>query len=117
MAALPGTIDSKEPPYFGLPKHVIPSWVALCEAQDANPYYPCKDNPYFYMDYDNNGFEDSDGNYKRSSLSADDCEALCADCPLLKQCYDFAIASEQEYGIWGGINFGAKTNEENGLLF
>lgn len=32
-------------------------------------------------------------------------EELCHGCPLLKQCYDFAVASKQEYGIWGGINF------------
>lgn len=32
-------------------------------------------------------------------------EELCHGCPLMKQCYDFAVASNQEYGIWGGINF------------
>jgi hypothetical protein len=32
-------------------------------------------------------------------------EELCHGCPLLKQCYEFAVASNQEYGIWGGINF------------
>jgi hypothetical protein len=32
-------------------------------------------------------------------------ELACHGCPLLKECYDFAVASEQQYGIWGGINF------------
>lgn len=38
-------------------------------------------------------------------VDEDRAEELCHGCPLLKQCYDFAVASKQEYGIWGGINF------------
>lgn len=38
-------------------------------------------------------------------VSEDLAELACHGCPLLKQCYDFAVASNQEYGIWGGINF------------
>lgn len=39
------------------------------------------------------------------SLSDDTAENICHGCPLLKQCYDFAVASNQEWGVWGGINF------------
>jgi hypothetical protein len=38
-------------------------------------------------------------------VSLDKAEELCYNCPLLKECYQFAVQSEQEYGIWGGINF------------
>lgn len=38
-------------------------------------------------------------------LSDDTAENICHGCPLLKQCYDFAVASNQEWGVWGGINF------------
>jgi hypothetical protein len=38
-------------------------------------------------------------------LSDETSERLCYGCPLLKKCYDFAVESKQEYGIWGGINF------------
>jgi len=46
---------------------------------------------------------------KPEKVSEDEAELLCVGCPLLKQCYDFAVASKQEWGIWGGINF---TKEE-----
>ena len=39
------------------------------------------------------------------TVSLDNAEELCYSCPLLKQCFDFAVASKQTYGIWGGVNF------------
>ena len=39
------------------------------------------------------------------TVSLDKAEELCYNCPLLKQCYDFAVGSKQTYGIWGGVNF------------
>ena len=43
------------------------------------------------------------------NVDADTAEQMCHQCPLLKQCYEFAVASNQEWGVWGGINF---TTEE-----
>lgn len=43
-------------------------------------------------------------------------EHLCHGCPLIKQCYDFAVASKQEYGIWGGINFTKEVYYDNEWL-
>lgn len=118
MAIGDGTINKGEPIYFGIPKKALGAWLALCEGQDNNPSYPCKNNPYFYMDYDGNGFVDEEyGDSIRRRLSEDDCEALCADCPLLKLCYDFAVASDQDYGIWGGIDFAAESESREGKLF
>jgi hypothetical protein len=57
---------------------------------------PCVIAPKLYIDNPEN-------------VSEDQAEILCSGCPLLKQCYDFAVASKQEWGIWGGINF---TKEE-----
>jgi len=45
--------------------------------------------------------------------SPDEAEAMCHGCPLLKSCYDFAVAQEVNAGIWGGIHF----DEDEGLLF
>lgn len=39
------------------------------------------------------------------TLSDETSENICYGCPLLKKCYDFAVASNQEWGVWGGINF------------
>ena len=74
------------------------SWHDLQEAMKdlSIQEVPCKQEPHFYVDYPENVEEDF-------------AESLCSGCPLLKQCYDFALASEQEWGIWGGINF---TKEE-----
>jgi WhiB family redox-sensing transcriptional regulator len=42
-----------------------------------------------------------------SHLIPDDlAEELCHKCPLLKLCYDFAVANGETYGVWGGINMG-----------
>jgi len=38
-------------------------------------------------------------------LTDDQAEQLCHGCPLLKQCYDFAVANNEQYGLWGGILF------------
>lgn len=100
------TIDTYKPNHFGINPEAMPAWRALCSAQDKAEFYPCMNNPYFYTDYDGLGFE-RDSGYK-VSLTEDDCEALCYGCPLLKQCYDFATANKEKYGIWGGIDFSAK---------
>ena len=47
-------------------------------------------------------------------VSVDKAEEVCYNCPLLRQCYQFAVQSEQEYGIWGGINF-TKEVYKNGV--
>lgn len=90
------TNDKFEPEYYGIGRKAIRQWAALSEAMQDEPWYPCLNNPYYYTDYEGHNLE---------PLTVDDCESLCADCPLLKLCYDFAVASEQEHGIWGGISF------------
>lgn len=57
---------------------------------------PCVADPRLYID-------------EPEYVSEDLAEKICFGCPLLKQCYDFAVASNQEWGVWGGINF---TKEE-----
>lgn len=37
--------------------------------------------------------------------SAEDAESMCHGCPLLKQCYDYAVADNVNAGIWGGCHF------------
>lgn len=113
-----GTINGHTPDHFGIHKSAIGAWNRLSEAIDEVKFYPCNDNPYYYMDYDGYGIEnDSDVYWQKKSLSEDDCEALCTDCPLIKLCYDFAVANDEKYGVWGGINFGAEDNKKDGKLF
>lgn len=106
------TVDSFEPSYFGIKKKAVQSLVKLSEAQEEYKVWNCKDNPYYYTDYDGYGFEDEEGRGNHRALSIDETEALCAGCPLLKLCYDFAVANEEEHGIWGGVDFGAIQDED-----
>jgi hypothetical protein len=101
-----------EPIYYGIKKEAVQKYNKLRDAQEEYKYWNCKDNPYYYMDYDGYGFEGEDGKNNYRALTVDECETLCADCPLLKQCYDFAVANEEKYGIWGGIDFGAIEDED-----
>lgn len=70
----------------------IREWKALTEAIDKADTYPCYDKPDDYVDYPEN-------------ISVDEAEQMCHNCPALKQCYDFAVANNITWGIWGGINF------------
>jgi hypothetical protein len=29
-------------------------------------------------------------------------KAVCATCPVLWQCYEYAMTNDEEYGVWGG---------------
>ena len=85
----------------GLDLGIIPeargAWERLCKAQDDNPVYPCANNPHLFTDTD--------------FLTEDESEEICHGCPLLKQCYDFAVANGEQHGIWGGINFSISRDE------
>ena len=35
---------------------------------------------------------------------AEEAKAVCATCPVQHACLEFAIATNQPYGIWGGAN-------------
>lgn len=87
----------------GIHKEAIGAWIRLSEKQDDTDSYPCKDNPYFYIDY-------SDQNEQRI-VTGDDAEQLCHGCPLIYECYQFAVANKEEYGIWGGVNFGINEDQ------
>lgn len=43
------------------------------------------------------------GNWASSNnVSKATAEKLCADCPLMKMCKDYAMEAQEPYGIWGG---------------
>lgn len=37
--------------------------------------------------------------------TVDEAEEMCYNCPLLKACYDYAVADKVSAGIWGGVHF------------
>lgn len=96
----------EKPIYYGIRKSAIQAWNELKEAQDREMAWNCKNNPYFYIDYDGRGFEDEDGLNVYEPVSDEQAELLCFGCPLIRECYNYALAADEKYGIWGGINFG-----------
>ena len=39
-------------------------------------------------------------------------KALCAVCPVVKECLDHALKVREPYGVWGGLNI----NERDSIL-
>ncbi len=76
-----------------------PLWYALQVGLSEN-ITPCADKPEFYAD-------------RSIEVSAAEAELMCYGCPLIKQCYDFAVAQEVNAGIWGGLHF----DQDEGALF
>ena len=73
---------------------INPALRALYKAQDdAGEIAPCTNYPdAFFTDYDEPGYFEAIKNAK----------ALCATCPILKECATYAIEHEI-WGIWGGL--------------
>jgi hypothetical protein len=60
----------------------------------------CEDKPEYYAD-------------KSTEVSVDKAEEMCYNCPLIKECYEYAVAGKVNVGIWGGLHF----DEDEGVLF
>lgn len=88
---------SGEDPFLGLqvkPEAVIPLRLLLdkmAELEENGIYKKCGEDYYNYTE--------------REDLTEDECEELCHGCPLLKLCYDYAVADEVVAGVWGGVDF------------
>jgi len=67
-------------------------WQKLQSGISKSDTLPCQLNPEPYID-------------SPEMVSDDEAEELCHKCPLLRECYQFAKANNEEYGIWGGVNF------------
>jgi hypothetical protein len=107
-----GKPGAEQPIYFGINSEAVEAWHLLGEAMSAHKVWNCKDNPYFYMDYDGKGFEDDEGRSIIAPLTDAQAEDACYGCPLLKQCFDFAVANDEQFGIWGGIIFDKKDTQQ-----
>ncbi|MGH3169119.1 MAG: WhiB family transcriptional regulator [Trebonia sp.] len=40
----------------------------------------------------------------QSAAEAERAKAVCARCPVRRECLQFALATRQAYGIWGGMS-------------
>jgi len=67
---------------------------SLSEAVVANDPVPCLSEPDIFFPEDLTPLRKSD--------AIESAKKLCAVCPVMKQCADYAIAKNESYGIWGG---------------
>lgn len=47
---------------------------------------------------------DVDVFYDGETLSEVAAKAICADCPVIEECRDYAVAANEPHGIWGGLS-------------
>jgi WhiB family redox-sensing transcriptional regulator len=70
---------------------------AQAELEDRGETLACRENPDF--------FHPEDYYEQRVKQIAETlAKELCLDCPLATLCKDYAVAAQEDYGIWGGTN-------------
>lgn len=70
------------------------SWRELDEAiQAEGGVTPCQSAPDLFFEFEDGG--------QNSYMYA---RRLCADCPVRALCLDYALTSEQGFGVWGGTS-------------
>jgi hypothetical protein len=70
---------------------------AQAEIEDSGRTLPCRVNPDFF-------FPEEYFDQRAKALSERIAKSLCERCPLAELCRDYAIAAQEDYGIWGGTN-------------
>lgn len=55
--------------------------------------------------YENTIFFGDDGESELEKQTREaHAKSICKDCPVLDPCLEFALETNQKYGIWGGLN-------------
>lgn len=62
---------------------------------------PCVNNSIIYTP-SNTKSDFYTSEWASSNLTKEEAQALCAPCPLIEMCRDYAVAAKEPYGIWGG---------------
>lgn len=43
--------------------------------------------------------------YEGEMPTAEEAAAMCAGCPIMQLCFDYALSTGQSHGVWGGRRF------------
>ncbi len=67
---------------------------------------PCQDSPelFFPEDYGKANENGRINDYEMVTMAERIAKSLCKQCPLMVMCRDYALASNQPYGIWGALS-------------
>jgi hypothetical protein len=71
------------------------SYVKLLQSIHAVGGVPCEKYPHLFYPED---FPDPE----QRILAGKAAKALCHSCPIIEQCFEYALSTRQAYGIWGG---------------
>jgi hypothetical protein len=83
-------------------KEAMPTWERMWEYMEAHRT-PCFERPEDFIDYNDPRYpEEATG---RPLPSAFEARLLCAGCPLLEMCGEFAGRNKEDFGIWGGKRY------------
>lgn len=71
-------------------QHVEETWQlqAACRGPHAGVFFPPSQ------------FERKEDKLEREERA----KAICAECPVQKECLEYALAIREQHGIWGGLN-------------
>lgn len=60
----------------------------------------CKGHPanLFFIDSPN-------GVNKPYRQTLEKARQVCANCPVVSECYNYAVQAKEQYGVWGGVDF------------
>jgi hypothetical protein len=87
---------------LGVRKEAAPAWERMGEYMESHRT-PCFERPEDFIDYDDPRYpEEATG---RPLPSAFEARLLCAGCPLLEMCDEFAARNREDFGIWGGKRY------------
>lgn len=66
---------------------------------------PCVEQPEsFYPEDFGSGDQARDTHYNSTIRAAVKlAKSLCAECPIRKDCLEYAVEAKEEWGIWGGL--------------
>lgn len=83
---IPSSITTRRPTPEPLPRPSVPigSWIreGLCVGvEDPEIFFPT-----------------------RGAGKADAAKAICAECPVRRECLRYALKAPEEHGVWGGLD-------------
>ena len=66
---------------------------AACQGTDPDAFFPDKNDP------------------GRSTTAA---KRICAGCPVVQQCLEYALKNNEKFGVWGGLSEQSRRRFKNG---
>ncbi|NBU23917.1 MAG: WhiB family transcriptional regulator [Actinobacteria bacterium] len=73
------------------------SYIKLLQSIHAVGGVPCEKYPQLFYPED---FPDPE----HRAIATRTAKKVCQQCPIIEQCFEYALETNQEFGIWGGTS-------------